>query len=240
MSDNNAEVADAGPSPAPQWVGGTGIGAGWPDVCRQPLTRVAARMREVGAVQFGGPFKLAAGGESDHYFNVKRLLLDPAGLMDVATLVAVRLMGRHGGVTCLGGPELGAVPLVGACLVAWQSNYSAIRPLNGFIVRKSAKGHGTRRRIEGDVPAGSRAALVEDVTTTAGSVLDAMDQVEAAGSRVEVVFVVVNRGGEPARRAVESRGAAFVPLFDSEAVLAFCRPALSATISPFGVTDRAG
>ena len=189
-------------------------------------TQLLARLRETGAVRVGGPFNLASGGVSDHYFDVKRLLLDPEGLSLTAGLVVDLLAKGYPDVTAIGGPELGAVPLVGAALARWHAAAPDARAMTGFVVRKAPKAHGTGQRIEGRLESGALpqlTALVEDVTTTARSVIEGMEQVEAAGARVVVVFVVVNRGGNLARKAVEDRGAKFVPLLDSEAVLKFVR-----------------
>lgn len=224
---------------APDWGIKSGIGDGWPSTALHPLIRTAARMREVGAVQFGGPFKLASGALSDHYFDVKRLLLDPSSLSDLSYLIANHLADHQPLVTAVGGPELGAVPLVGGVLVSRHVHFATRQALAGFIVRKSTKQHGTGKLIEGDVMPGARVALVEDVTTTAESVARAIDAVDAAGARVEVVYVVVNRGGDMARRVIEARGAQFVPVFTSEAILNFCRP-VGRSADGIATTERAG
>jgi orotate phosphoribosyltransferase len=93
------------------------------------------------------------------------------------------------------------------------------RPIPGFVVRKEAKAHGTGQLIEGIFPAGEPVALVEDVVTSAGSVLKAIDAVEAAGSRVVRVVCVVDRAGG-GRQAIEARGIAFTPLFAVDELLA--------------------
>ena len=171
-----------------------------------------ARMRACGAVKTGGPFKLASGAESDHYFDVKRVLLDPSGLRNASELVARTLWYHYPDVTAVGGPELGAVPLVGGVLMAahvWFAGLGRTLP-TGFMVRKAPKGYGTGNRVEGEVRTGdtpAHVAIVEDVTTSAGSVVSAIEAVSAAGGVCKVVFVVVNRGGDEARKRVEAMAA---------------------------------
>ena len=100
-------------------------------------------------------------------------------------MLAAALATKAGTEERLAGMELGAVPLVVAL---------ALRTGRPFVVlRKAAKEHGTRQRFEGELPAGSRVLLVEDVTTTGGSTVRSVEIVRAAGARVERAIVVVDR-----------------------------------------------
>ncbi len=188
------------------------------------------RMRAVGAVRVGGPFKLASGALSDHYFDVKRVLLDAAGLRHASELIARSMWTHYPDVTAVGGPELGAIPLVGGVLMAshvWFAGLGRLLP-NGFMVRKVAKAHGTGNRIEGDLQSGAvpaYVAIVEDVTTSGESVCQAIRAIEDAGAVCKVVYTVVNRGGLAARTLIESQGADFIPLLESERVLEYVRAA---------------
>jgi orotate phosphoribosyltransferase len=154
-----------------------------------------------------GDFVLSSGERSTYYVDVKKTSMHPEGSLLIARLLLAALEGED--VAAVGGPALGAAPLVGALAPVSQS---AGRPLSTFLVRKEAKEHGTRSRIEGCFAPGMRVALVEDVVTKGGSVLFALDAAREAGLLVTGVHVVVDReaGGAEALRA---RGIAFHPLF---------------------------
>jgi orotate phosphoribosyltransferase len=87
--------------------------------------------------------------------------------------------------------------------------------MEGFFVRKEVKSHGTQKLIEGKFQPGFRVAIIEDVMTTGGSLLQAVDVVQKAGGKVEVVICIVDRlqGG---RQSVEARGLRFEPVFTLE------------------------
>jgi orotate phosphoribosyltransferase len=155
-----------------------------------------------------GHFVLASGATSDYYLDIRKISMDPEGAHLAAGLVLAALAGDD--IAAVGGPVLGAAPIVGAVAAA---SHVAGRPLPVFLVRKEPKSHGTGQLIEGLFPAGRPVALVEDVVTSAGSVLKAIDVIEAAGSRVVRVVCVVDRAGG-GREAIEGRGIAFTPLFE--------------------------
>ncbi|MCI4355994.1 MAG: orotate phosphoribosyltransferase [Thermoplasmata archaeon] len=143
-------------------------------------TELAKDLFDSGAVQFG-TFTLTSGQTSDVYIDVKRAATDPARLRRIAERLA-----RHmGDAERLAGMELGAVPLVVALALEVGRPYA--------IVRKSTRTHGTGRRIEGDIPVGSRVLIVEDVTTTGGSVVETVGLLRDAGARVDRVVCVVDR-----------------------------------------------
>jgi orotate phosphoribosyltransferase len=151
-------------------------------------------IREKGVLR--GEFKLSSGGTSSYYFDMKRVTLDPEG----AALFAERvldLIDEFGEIAGVGGPPIGAHPMAGA--VAAVSHLRG-RPLRGFLLRKEAKGHGTRSRIENAPPEGSRVLLVEDVVTTGRSTLEAVRAVEEEGYVVAGVLSLVDRdqGGREA------------------------------------------
>ncbi len=151
-------------------------------VAREAPRREAIRsaLLDSGAVRFG-EFTLASGQKSDVYVDIKRAWTDPARLR----LLGRALAARVGDAERLAGMELGAVPLVVA--VALETG------LPFTIVRKTAKAHGTQQRFEGELPAGSRVLVIEDVTTTGGSVLETIDVVRGAGASVDRVLAVVDR-----------------------------------------------
>lgn len=136
-----------------------------------------------------GRFVLASGRTSDFYVDARQTTLHARGAWLVARLILDRL---DPSVVAVGGLTLGADPV--ACATAAQS-VEAGRPIHAFLIRKQAKGHGTGAAIEGlaNVPAGSPVAIVEDTTTTGGSLLQAVDRAREAGLRVVQCITVVDR-----------------------------------------------
>ncbi len=162
-----------------------------------------------GALLFGD-FQLASGKRSDYYIDVKRLLTEPKILKLIGELIIEETKGKGEEFDRVAGPELGAVPLATAISLL------AGKPL--VIVRKRPKGHGTGSMIEGDVNEGERILLVEDVTTTGGSVLKAAKLLESLGGKVTVVCTVVDRE-EGARARISSEGYRFISLLRVSEIL---------------------
>jgi orotate phosphoribosyltransferase len=145
-----------------------------------------------------GRFTLASGRTSEHYVNCKPVSLSGSGL---ALLGALLLEQVEEGSAAVAGLTLGADPLVSA--VAMRAALDG-RPLDALIVRKEAKGHGTGAWLEGPLPpAGSRVTVLEDVVTSGGSALRAVEQLREAGYGVERVVTIVDRqeGGKEAMAA---------------------------------------
>ena len=145
-----------------------------------------------------GSFTLASGRTSEHYVNCKPVSLSGQGL---ALLGASMLELVEPTAAAVAGLTLGADPLVSA--VALQAALAG-RDLDALIVRKEAKGHGTGAWLEGPLPApGSRITVLEDVVTTGGSALKAVNQLREAGYVVEQVVAIVDRqeGGAEAMQA---------------------------------------
>ncbi|MBP1911285.1 orotate phosphoribosyltransferase [Thermococcus stetteri] len=149
-----------------------------------------------------GHFILTSGKESDYYINVKKLITNPHALKLIARLMAEEVQKRGIAFDRVAGPELGAVPIATALALETE------KPL--VIVRKKPKGHGTGSQLEGEVKPGDRVLLVEDVTTTGGSVLRAAEVLERNGARIASVLVVVDRE-EGAEDAVGTKYP-FIPL----------------------------
>jgi orotate phosphoribosyltransferase len=143
-----------------------------------------------GAVRFGR-FTLASGQSSDVYVDVKKAWTDPARLRKIARELADRV---HPAET-LAGMELGAVPLVVA--TALETGLPFV------VIRKVAKSHGTKQRYEGQLSPGVRVTLLEDVTTTGGSVAESIEILRAAGAQVVKVVTVVDREQGAAARLAE-------------------------------------
>ncbi len=136
-----------------------------------------------------GRFKLASGRESDYYIDARLTTLDPEGLSLIGGIF-LREIARDPEIVAVGGPTIGADPIVGAML---SLSHERGEPLRGFLVRKVEKVHGTGRLLEGNVGAGDRVAIVEDVATTGGSILRAIEVVERVEAVVKKVLVVVDR-----------------------------------------------
>jgi orotate phosphoribosyltransferase len=158
------------------------------------------------SVTAGTVFKLASGRTSDFYCNLKPTMLDPEGADLIGKLVCEALEGIDADM--VGGLEMGAVPIAAAVAAA---SHRAGRPLPAFFVRKETKEHGTRSRIEGLVRGatlnGRRVVILEDVTTTGGSSMRAIEAVRAEGATVVRVVAIVDRQ----EGAAETFAAAGVP-----------------------------
>ncbi len=154
-----------------------------------------------------GEFTLASGKKSDYYIDCKEVTLDGEGSLLVGRAVFEII--KDWGVSAVGGMELGSVPISTAVSVVSALDGA---PLSNFIVRKETKGHGTGKRLEGRVGSGDRVAIVEDVVSTGGSSLGAIDAVEEAGAKIAGLVAIVDRemGGA---EAFEKRGILYRPIF---------------------------
>lgn len=160
-----------------------------------------------------GRIVLASGKESDYYFDMKPAMLDPQGAGLLAELILEELQGVS--ADCIGGIEMGAVPLIAP--VAMRSP-DFERYLSGFFVRKAVKDHGTKKRIDGTDIAGKTVVILEDVTTTGGSAMDAVNAVQDAGAKVALVLSILDRG-EGAAELYAKAGIPFKSLFRAEEFL---------------------
>ncbi len=154
-------------------------------------------------------FTLTSGRNSHFLFNLKHLYGEPEG----AALITRRLLACLKGLEFdyIGGIELGAVFPVATVIAA---SHDTEQPVRGFIVRKKQKGHGTQNRIEGQkgIEAGARVVVIDDVTTTGGSLMDAVRVVQQAGGTVTHAVTLVDRE-EGARSNLLEEGVVLVPLF---------------------------
>jgi orotate phosphoribosyltransferase len=137
-----------------------------------------------------GDFTLASGKKSRFYFDSKRTTLLPEGAWLTAREILRVVRNNKIEATAIGGLTLGADPIV--CPVAALSHAEGPK-LRAFIVRKEAKEHGTGKRIEGNLPNASRVIIVDDVVTTAGSTMKAIEAAEAEGHTVVAVICLVDR-----------------------------------------------
>ncbi|HEX5106264.1 MAG TPA: orotate phosphoribosyltransferase [Pirellulaceae bacterium] len=147
-----------------------------------------------------GDFTLASGKKSKYYLDCRKVTLDSAG----ANLIADGMLELMGDKLpdAVGGMAIGADPITAAIItVAGRGG----KPLRGFIVRKEAKQHGTGRDVEGPVQPGDRVIVVEDVVTTGGSSLAAIEKAEAFGLQVLGVLAIIDRL-EGGRETLAARG----------------------------------
>ncbi len=160
--------------------------------------------------QIGPEMKLASGRTSTIYFNMKPTMMHPEGARLIATLMLDALADAK--ADYIGGLEMGAVPVVTAVAAVGAMQG---RPLASFFVRKTVKEHGTQALIEGlaktESLSGKRVVIAEDVTTTGGSALKAVEAVKSAGGEVVCVTTVVDRQ-EGASEAFQAAGVRFVPI----------------------------
>src|SRR6266849_10515452 len=160
------------------------------------LSKSASRARLAEIIRrrsFGrGEITLASGRKSDFYFNLKPTMLDPEGAALLAELTYEAL--KDDKLDFIGGLEMGAVPLAGAIAqISWIKGH----PIAAFFVRKKPKAHGARLAVEGlangESLEGKRVVVVEDVTTSGGSAIKAVDAVREAGGVVALVLTMVDR-----------------------------------------------
>ncbi|MEN0063067.1 MAG: orotate phosphoribosyltransferase [Myxococcota bacterium] len=137
-----------------------------------------------------GTFTLSSGGTSNVYVDVRQTTLNAEGAEHVAHLVLGRLRPE---VVAVGGPTLGADPI--ACGATAYSRAVLGRDVHGFLIRKEEKGHGTGRYVEGmaSLREGAAVCVVEDTTTTGGSLLRAIERARAAGLHVVQCLTIVER-----------------------------------------------
>ncbi len=149
-----------------------------------------------------GTFTLASGRQSDLYIDCRLTTMHPEGLSLIGPL-GLHAVGERGWhPDSVGGLTLGADPVSYA--IAYASQLAGM-PTRAFTVRKEAKTHGTGKLIEGAFLAGDRVVVIEDVITTGGSALKAVEAVRAAGGNVVGVLAVVDRE-EGGRAAIEAAG----------------------------------
>jgi orotate phosphoribosyltransferase len=150
--------------------------------------------RLTAASELHGDFVLSSGKRSTVYFDKFRFLTDPGLLRELAS--EVRSLVPEG-VTQLAAPEGAATLLLAA--VALEAGLPMV------VVRKEPKPYGTKAQVEGALPDGARVALLEDVSTTGRQVERAARALEAAGAHVEVIILVIDRGGADQLRAAGFR-----------------------------------
>ncbi len=128
-----------------------------------------------------GDFTLTSGKKSRYYVDVKKASSRP----DILKRMTLEFASSSIECDKVAGVELGAVPLI--------VSYSLLKGIPFIIIRKAGRGHGTKRKFEGSIEKGDRILLLEDVVTSGGSVLEAVDIIEEAGGEVVSILTVVDR-----------------------------------------------
>jgi orotate phosphoribosyltransferase len=151
-----------------------------------------------------GRFTLASGRESDLYIDARMTTMSPEGLALIGPLGLAAIREAGWNADSVGGLTLGADPVSYAMAYASVSDGPLVR---AFTVRKEAKAHGTGKRVEGPFRQGDSVVVIEDVITTGGSALKAIEALREAGAEVLGVLAVVDRE-EGGREAIEKSGLA--------------------------------
>lgn len=154
-----------------------------------------------------GEFVLSSGATSNYYIDVRKTSLHPDGLRMISKMFYELLQADH--VTAIGGLTMGADPLVTGVML-----YSAERgrPLEGFLVRRTSKEHGTRGQVEGNLAGHKRVAILDDVITSGESSIIAAEAAESYKAEVVRVLAVVDRA-QGAAQIFQQRGYPFTALF---------------------------
>jgi orotate phosphoribosyltransferase len=163
-----------------------------------------------------GDFQLSSGGRSDYYVDCRTTTLDAYGALLTARVILDEIRTRGWAPEAIGGMTLGADPIVTAVAMLsaqeGQPRADAAEErrrafIHGFLVRKAEKAHGTARRIEGFQRKGARAVIVDDVCTTGGSTIQAIEAAREAGFQVVGALCLVEREEAGGRPAVEKAAA---------------------------------
>jgi len=190
------------------------------------LTRAQATTELLSLLQeksvFHGDFKLSSGGQSTYYVDCKNTTLDPKGLWLVGQvmheLIREQEAKRGLKLDAVGGLTMGADPIATAVgmFSFWKEDKP---PLQVFVVRKTPKGHGQTKLIEGNFRRGDTVVVIDDVVTKGDSTLRAIEAVEQEGGKVGFVAVLVDRQ-EGGRKIIEDRGYAVAAVFSRDELLA--------------------
>jgi len=167
-------------------------------------------LKSCGAIKFGR-FVLTSGAISDYYIDIKKASTDPTILKDIAK----RMSDYVNGYEMLAGMELGAVPLVVALALETGIPY--------VIIRKEKREHGTGKQIEGGEVAGKSVLIVEDVTTSGGSVVKTIQILRENNAEVDRVLAVVDRESG-AREILQKLEVEFIPLVSVSEILKTSKP----------------
>ena len=163
-------------------------------------TKLMELLKEDNVIKFGD-FTLSSGRKSDYYIDMKKAITEPAILECVAHLITDKIKDMD--IVKIAGPALGAVP------IATATSLISKKPM--LMIRKAKKSYGTNKQIEGELLDNDQVIIVEDVTTTGGSLIKSIDVIEENGGKIIEAFVIVDRE-EGAKETFEEKGIKFTPL----------------------------
>lgn len=166
-----------------------------------------------------GEFTLASGRRSDFYVDARLTTMSPQGLQLIGEIGLATLAGSSWNVDAVGGLTMGADP------ISYAISYASAKTdkqLRAFSVRKESKAHGTGKRIEGPFRAGDIVAVIEDVITSGGSALSAIEAIQAAGGTIAGVLALLDRE-EGGRERIEAAGTRVIALAHGSEVLEAAR-----------------
>jgi len=135
-----------------------------------------------------GNFTLSSGEKSSYYIDARISTLSSESLGSIAEIFYKKIIASN--LIYVGGPTIGADPIVGAIL---NKSYNEKKALKGFLVRSGEKKHGTKKVIEGPTLDNSKVVIVEDVVSTGGSIISAISEIEKQGSTVGLILSIVDR-----------------------------------------------
>jgi len=173
-----------------------------PTLSLQLKNKLISLLKEVQCVKFG-EFILASGKKSNYYVDIKKATTNPRVLKTAAQLIKSYLNDELNENLKIAGVELGSVPIATAVSIETEKDL--------IIIRKKAKDYGTKNKIEGTLNENDKVIVVEDVTTTGGSVAKAVDEIRKNGGVVEKVFVIVDRM-EGAKENLKNMDVELIPL----------------------------
>jgi len=158
-------------------------------------------------------FKLVSGAMSNYYFNCKAVTLHPEGMYLIGNIIFDMI--KNDNIKGIGGLTLGADPIANA--VAYTSHLKKY-PIEAFVVRKSAKSHGTMQWIEGNIKAGDRVVIVDDVITTGKSTIEAINRAKEGGLDIVKIIALIDRQ-EGGRINIEALGYKVEAVITRDAVM---------------------
>lgn len=152
---------------------------------------------------------LSSGKESSYYIDARTVTLNPQGAFYAASII-LSMIEANPAIKAIGGPTIGADPIVGAIALLSFTNK---RPIKTFIVRKTPKAHGKRKQIEGpDIDNASQVAIIDDVATTGSSLVDCVNILGSSGLTVKEAVVIIDRE-EGAGENLKKLGVNFSSIF---------------------------
>ncbi len=148
-------------------------------------------------------FKLTSGATSNFYFNLKKTTQSPDGMYVVGKIVFEKIKELGLRPHAIGGLTMGADPI--AYAVAMYS-YIVKEPIHAFVIRKEPKQHGLKLPIEGDIKTGDHVIIVDDVVTTGGSTIKAINVAKETGLIIDAVIILLDRCEQNGRQNIEALG----------------------------------